>query len=344
MLKNDIELLAGAYGIPGQEQEVSSLARDMLAPLVDETEIDDMYNVIGRRYSKHSDMPRVMLNAHIDQVGLIVTDILKGGFVKAASYGVDARALLGLKMLIITREETIRCFGTAIPPHMQEDKDEERPVEISDVYFDTGMSDNKLRMLVRPGDPIVFDSKVKTLLNNRITGAALDDRAGIACILDALRQIKDHVLPYELYVLFSTMEEINHQGCLARMPIDKPDYIITVDMCHGATIGGTEYDRVHQLGCGAVITMGANSVPKFSNHLINVARKYEIPFQREALPASTYTDAWAAQTAYKGAYTAVVSLPLRHMHTPTEVIDLRDAEAVSSLLAQFCKEFGGSLD
>lgn len=343
MLKNDIELLVGVHGISGQEQEVSYLVKDMLAPLVDEIEIDDMYNVIGRRYSKHSDTPRVMLNAHIDQVGLVVTEIIEGGFVKAASYGADSRTLLGLKMLIITKEGTIRCFGTAIPPHLQQEKDDEKSVEISDVYFDTGMPDDKLRMLVRPGDPIVFDSKVKPLLNNRITGAALDDRAGIACILDALRQIKDHVLPYELYVLFSTMEEINHQGCLARMPIDRPDYIITVDVCHGATIDNTEYDRVHQLGCGAVIITGANSTPKFSNHLINVARKYKIPFEREALPASTYTDAWVAQTAYKGAYTAVVSLPLRHMHTPVEVIDLRDAEAVSSLLAQFCIEFGGSL-
>lgn len=123
-----------------------------------------------------------------------------------------------------------------------------------------------------------------------------------------------------------------------------PDSVIAVDVCHAKTIGCKEYDRVHEFGCGAVIAYGMNSMPRFAGTLERIALKNGIPYEREALPGKSFTDAWVAQTANKGARTAVVSIPLRHMHTPVEIIDLRDAAAVTELLKETCLVWEGLND
>ena len=122
----------------------------------------------------------------------------------------------------------------------------------------------------------------------------------------------------------------------------RPDYFIAVDACHGRTLGCHEYDRVHDLGCGAVISFGMNSRPAFAGELALIAQMERVPFDREAMPGKSFTDAWAAQITHEGVCTAVVSYPLRHMHTPVEVLDLGDAEAVVHLLAAVCAHFGGA--
>ena len=166
----------------------------------------------------------------------------------------------------------------------------------------------------------------------------------MACILAALRALVGKELHCELQVLFATMEESNHEGCAAAMHSLCPDSVIAVDVCHAKTIGCKEYDRIHEFGCGAVIAYGMNSMPRFAGTLERIALKNGIPYEREALPGKSFTDAWVAQTANKGARTAVVSIPLRHMHTPVEIIDLRDAAAVTELLKETCLVWEGLND
>lgn len=341
MLKNDILYLSSLHGVTGSEDAVTKAVRDLLQPLVDTVRIDQMGNVIGSIACGKSGAAKLMLSAHLDQVGLIVTKLTDEGFVRVASVGVDPRVMLGMKLLILTDSGPLYGYSVAMAPHLQKPGDDEKAVSINEVWVDTGMSGEMARKLIRPGDTVVYDVGPRELLNGRITGAALDDRAGVACVLETLRSIRREKLLCDICVLFTTMEESNHQGCSAAVRQLRPDYMIAVDACHGRTLNCCAYDRVHDLGCGAVIAFGMNSVPAFAETLTEIARMNGIPHDREALPGKSFTDAWVAQTANEGVFTAVVSYPLRHMHTPVEVLDLDDAEAVSKLLAATCTTFGG---
>ena len=341
MLNKDILYLSSLHGVTGSETAVSGAVLDMLRPLADNVEIDRSGNVIGHLFCGKANAPKLTLSAHLDQVGLLITEITDEGFARVASVGADPRVILGTKFLALTDTGPLHCYSAAMPPHLQRPGDDEKAINIKDVWLDLGMDGADARRLVHPGDAVVFDVEPAELLNRRITGAALDDRAGVACILDALRELQGKDLFCDISVLFSTMEESNHQGCLAALQQIRPDYMIAVDVCHGSTLNCQEYDRVHELGCKAVIAFGMNSVPAFAKWLEETALSNRIPYEREALPGKSFTDAWVAQTTNAGICTAIVSIPLRHMHTPAEVLDLGDAEAVSKLLSAVCTSFGG---
>ena len=341
MLKDDIFYLASRHGVTGSESEVAEAAAKLLRPLAEEVWTDALGNVMGRVSHGVDGAPRLLLSAHLDQVGLIIVGVTETGFARVATMDADLRVMLGTKFLVMAEGGAIPCCSVAVPPHIQEPGDDERPVDISMVWLDLGMDGTAARRRVHPGDTVVYDIEPTELLNRRLTGAALDDRVGVACVLDALRTIRGQRTLCNIYVLFTTMEEDNHQGCLAAVRQLHPDYMIVVDACHGRTPGCLEYERVHDLGCGAVIAFGMNSASAFASRLVKVAVENMIPFDREALPGKSFTDAWVAQTANEGVYTAVVSYPLRYMHTPTEVVDLGDAEAVSALLARACVTFEG---
>lgn len=344
MIKDDVFYLTKLCGITGDEGEVSEGLSKLLEPLVDEVKVDSMGNLIGIRRCTNPAAERLLLTAHMDQIGMVVTEIVDEGFARAAGLGVDSRVMLGTKLLILAEHGKLRCCSAALPPHLQKDGDDSAPVSMDQLWIDLGMSGEQAKKLIHPGDAVVFDMQPAMLLNNRITAAALDDRLGVACILSALRALAGKDLSCELQVLFATMEESNHEGCAAAMHSLRPDSVIAVDTCHAKTIGCKEYDRVHELGCGAVIAYGMNSMPRFAAALERIAREKGIPYDREALPGKSFTDAWAAQTSNEGARTAVVSIPLRHMHTPVEVADLRDAEAVAELLKETCLVWEGLRD
>lgn len=341
MIKDDILYLTTLCGITGEEKEVSEAVADLLAPLVDEIKIDQMGNVIGIRHCKRTNAERLMLTAHLDQVGLVITDIVDEGFARVAGLGVDSRVMLGEKLIVFTDHGKLHCCSAALPPHLQKDGDDSATVQMDEVWIDLGMDGEKARSLIHPGDRVAFDVQPTMLLNNRVTAAALDDRLGIACILSALRALANQELSCELQILFTTMEESNHEGCAAAMHLLKPDSVVVVDACHAATLHCREYDRVHELGRGAVISYGMNSVPCFADILVEIARKKGIPYDLEALPGKSFTDAWTIQTANEGTWTVVVSVPLRHMHTPVEVADIKDATAVAELLKETCLMWEG---
>ena len=225
MIKDDILYLTTLCGITGEEKEVSEAVADLLAPLVDEIKIDQMGNVIGIRHCKRTNAERLMLTAHLDQVGLVITDIVDEGFARVAGLGVDSRVMLGEKLIVLTDHGKLHCCSAALPPHLQKDGDDSATVRMDEVWIDLGMDGEKARSLIHPGDRVAFDVQPTMLLNNRVTAAALDDRLGIACILSALRALANQELSCELQILFTNMEESNHEGCAAAMHLLKPDSV-----------------------------------------------------------------------------------------------------------------------
>lgn len=333
--------LSNSWGVSGDELPVAHRAEELLKPLVDESEIDELGNVVGYKHGGKKNAKKLMLDAHIDQVGLMVTEVTDTGFARFASLGVDARMLLSREMVVMAEGGPVKGVVSALPPHMQRSGDNKKPVAVAEMTLDLGMSGERAKRLVKPGDCIAFASEPVQLLNGMLSGKALDNRAGFACVLEALETMHDRILPYDLIVVGSAREETGFYGAVRRMEIDSPDYFIAVDTCHARTGDNKPYDRVHTMQEGPVIGLGANSVPRFANMIIDAACKNGIPHQIEAIPKSSHTDAWAAQTVAIGAVTAVVSLPIRYMHTPVETLCIDDARALSRLIADFCMAFDG---
>jgi len=340
-IKREIMELSALHYVSGGEGEFPSLLADRLRPLVDSVHVDRFGNVTGYRSSGRVGAPRLMLDAHIDQVGLMVTEVTDDGFARFTSIAVDTRVLLANVMVVLGRNGPVKGVVSVLPPHLQNEGDDQKPVPIAEMILDLGMSGKQAKALVRPGDLVVYDTEPIELLNNTIAGAALDNRAGFASVLYALELLREVTLPCDLVVAGTTREESGFYGAVQCVERERPDYIVVVDACHARTDDTQPYERVHELGAGPVIGRGANSAPRLAERLIRAAHAERLSYQLEAIPKTSFTDAWAVQIAAQGAVTAVVSLPVRYMHTPVETLCVEDALTLGKLLCAFCRSFEG---
>ncbi len=342
-LMETIARLTAANGVSGDEFSVSAVAAQLLEPYVDRVETDHLGNVIGYRSCGKPGAKKLMLDAHLDQIGFVITEVMEEGFCRFIGMGVDQRMLLGSELTVLTRSGPITAVVSCIPPHLQNPGDNKKSVPIEEMVLDLGMSGEQARQLVRVGDYAAFSGETFALQNDLICGRSMDDRACFVCILYALEQLGGAPLDVDLIILGSTKEEVGGHGAKARTYVDRPDYAIAIDVCHAKTGDSKPDDRVSDLGGGPVVAFGSNSIPLFARRLVEVARAKEIPHQLEAVPAHSGTNAWAIQTVESGVCTAVVSLPLKYMHSPVEVIKLSDVRQVGRLLCEFVKQFDGNL-
>lgn len=335
--------LTNAYGVSGDEFGVAELAAELLRPLVDRVEIDKLGNVTGYRSCGKPGAKKLMLDAHLDQIGFLVTEVTEEGFCRFIGMGVDQRMLPGSELTVLTKDGPLLGIVTSTPPHLQNPGDQKKSVPISEMTLDLGMSGEEARKKVKVGDYIAFAQESVQLQNDIICGKSMDDRACFVCILYALELLKEKTLEVDLVVVGSTKEEVGGQGARARAYVERPDYAIAVDVTHAKTADSTSADRVYDLGGGPVIGFGANSIPLFARRLTEVARAKEIPYQVEAIASHSGTNAWSIQIVESGCVTAVVSLPLKYMHSPVELLKLSDVRATGRLLAEFVGGFGGRL-
>ncbi|MEA4920951.1 MAG: M42 family peptidase [Clostridiaceae bacterium] len=341
-LKEKIKTLANAYGVSGDEFAVAKIAADLLRPYVDEVEIDDFGNVTGRRRCGKAGAKTLLLDAHIDEIGFLVTGITDEGFIRFMGMGVDQRMLPGstLNVMTKTRGNLLGVVG-AIPPHLQAPGENSKSLPIEKLYVDLGMSAEEVKKTVRIGDYMTFRSQAFDLLGDQVCGKSLDDRACFCCLLHALELLKDKELNVDLIVIGTTKEEIGGHGASYRTYVEKPDLAVAVDVCHARTDDNVPTDKVQDLGGGPVIAVGTNSLPRFARKLMEIARAKEIPFQLSAAPSHTGTNAWSMQIIEEGCATLVVSLPLKYMHSPVEVLKMNDVENVGKLLSELALDIDG---
>lgn len=341
-LKEKIKTLGNACGVSGDEFAVAKLAAGMLEPYVDRVEIDKFGNVSGYKSCGKPGAKTLMLDAHIDEIGFMVTGITKEGFLRFVGMGVDQRMLPGstLNVMTHTRGNILGVVG-AIPPHLQAPGDNTRALPIEKLYVDIGMSYEEACQTVRIGDYMTFTSQAFDLLGDQVCGKSLDDRACFCCLLRALELLEGKTLDVDLIVLGTTKEEIGGHGASYRTYVDHPDLAIAIDVCHARTDDNLPGDRVQELGGGPVIAVGTNSVPRFARKVIELARAKQIPFQLSAAPAATGTNAWSMQIIGEGCATLVISLPLKYMHSPVEVLKMSDVENVGRLLAELAMDIDG---
>ncbi|MBO5163333.1 MAG: M20/M25/M40 family metallo-hydrolase [Ruminococcus sp.] len=330
-LKETVFALSEANGASGSETAAAELALGMLRKYCPEAEICNG-NVIGK-FGVHKDgLPSLVLDAHIDQIGMIVTYITDDGFIKVGNLGGIDRRLLPAQQVVIHGKRDIRGVICSVPPHLS--KGESKVLPFDDIAIDTGSTKSEAEKIVSLGDSVTFDVKCRSLIGERITGGALDDRSGVAAILYALELLKNRETAYNVTVVFSTQEELGERGAKLGAYSLAPDIAIAVDVSF-AYAEGEDEKKCGYLGKGAMIGISPSLSGEISDGLINAARSAGLPYQLEVMNGLTSTNADQYSVSRSGAKACTLSVPLRNMHTPVEVIDLSDVRNTAEILAEF---------
>ncbi len=322
--------LTTKYGITGFEGEMAEYLKDKLAVFCDEVSIGKNNCVTGIIRSNKENAKKVMLEAHLDRIGLMVSKIDDNGFVTfSALGGIDERILPASEVVILGKTEVFGIIG-AKPPHLKT-KSDAQTVAISDMLIDTGICGDELRKKISIGDPILLKSPFCQLIGNRVSSPALDNRAGIAAILTCLEKIKKTDLTCDILVAFTSGEESGFVGARTVFNDIIPDLAVIVDVTHGRT-PDEKSEKTFELGSGVIICRGPNLHYDITKEIIRLAKEKNIPHDIEVASASSGTNAWAIQTQRGGIPCALLSIPLRYMHTTVETVDMSDVEETARLL------------
>ena len=332
-IRSTVVSLSEISGTSGSESKAAQLALGMLREYCPDAEIING-NVTGKFGTHREGLPSLLLDAHIDQIGFAVTYITDDGFIKVGNIGGIDRRLLPAQPVVVHGSRDIKGVICSVPPHLTSGGSE--VLEMDDFAIDTGLTKEELEKLVSLGDSVTFDVTCRDLIGSRITGGALDDRCGVASILYALELLKDSDLAYNVTVLFSTQEEVGERGAKIGAFEINPDIALAVDVSFAYAIGEEE-SKCGYLGKGPMIGISPSLSREISDELINTAKSADIPYQIEVMSGLTGTNADRFSVNRCGAKACTVSIPLRNMHTPVEVIDITDAEQTAKLLAAYIR-------
>ncbi len=328
-------------GVSGNEKDITEVLKTMLKNTYSRVEVNKTGSVIAYLNEPDSSKKTIMIEAHMDRIGLVVSEISEGGFLKFKTLGgVDERTLPASEVYILGRERIFGVIG-ALPPHLKCAGNEEGFAKIENMMIDTGLNYNELTDKVKIGDPVILKSEYCELLDGRVASAALDNRAGMCAVLQAAEKLGGKLLDYNIKLAFTVGEEL---GLLGARCIDcsDVDLAFVVDVTHGQT-PDAKVEGTFPLGSGVAICRGPNLDYDITNKVIKFAKKQGIAHTVEVVAGNTGTNAWVLQTLERGIKCVLLSIPLRYMHTSVETIDKEDINTVSTLITK-CIEGGALFD
>ena len=336
-----LEALLRARGPSGYEAEAARVWRDAAAAYGEVTT-----DVLGSSFVRvpGGEAPTLAVLGHIDEIGLIVTHIDEKGFLAVRRIGgFSAEVVVGQRVTLMTRTGDIR--GVVARRKAKTHGDEKPGVaDIDDVDVDIGARDgDEARSLVRQGDPMVLDGDPFELPNRRLVSRALDNRVGSYVALEVARLVADAGSPRGDVVAGAlTQEEIGGFAARAAMTGLRPDVAIVFDVTATNDVPGSDPrdDGEHPLGSGPTILRGPTMNPGVIDLLVATAEEEGIPYTLEVAAHVSQTDADDIHNANVGIPTALVSIPLRYMHSPVEMVQLDDVEACARLTAAFARKLG----
>ncbi|MEM1981644.1 MAG: M42 family metallopeptidase [Candidatus Hadarchaeales archaeon] len=332
-----LERLSNAVGVSGREEEVAELVKAELQPFVDEIRRDTMGNLIG---IKRGSEPSCMLAAHMDEIGLMVKHIDERGFIRFVPLGgwFD-QSLLNERVVFKTKKGPVYGVIGSKPPHLLEEEERKKPVKIENMFIDIGAkSEAEVKEAgIRIGSVAALDRQVRILLNGRVTGKAFDNRAGLAVMIEALKNTKT---TSTVYAVGTVQEEVGLKGARTSAFGLEPTVAIALDVSLPGDYPGMEKkDSALEMGKGPSITVtdasgrGIIVSEKVLHWLTETAEKYGIPYQLDVAKGGT-TDATAISLTKAGIPTGVISVPTRYLHSGVETLDLSDLKYASELVAR----------
>ena len=332
-----LQRLLTAPGPPGHEEAPATVWREAAAEFADDVSSDHMGSSIAR-VNGNGDNPLLAVIGHIDEIALLVSHVSDKGFLHVnGSGGWDPQVLVGQRVEVLTRSGKVPGVIGRKPIHVLEGEERKKAVELKGLHVDIGVRDSdEARSLVREGDPIVITAEPLELRDGRLASRSLDNRLGAYVALEVARRVSDAgggVGP--VAGVAAVQEEIGLHGARAVAYGLRPDMAVVVDVTHATDAPGVDAGELgeHGLGSGPVITRGAIVSRPLNDLLDKAAESVGIECTTEAAGSSTGTDADVVHMSRTGVPTAVVSIPLRYMHSPVELVELGDVEAVIEVIA-----------
>lgn len=326
--------LITADGVPGNEKNIACTCAAMLETYGD-TEIDCNGNVLCSVGEQRPGRKTLLLNAHIDEIGMIVTHITDDGFLKVAKCGgIDERVLPAARVTVLGRER-LGGVVTSVPPHLQSDSS--KAAKLTDLYIDTGLSGKRAKELISLGDRVLIENEPLEM-GGLVTSKALDDRACVLTIIKALDMLadKENDTAYNIKVLLSTCEEVGERGAKTGAFGSGADLAIILDVTFGRVHGESE-EEYCTIGKGAAIGISPVLSRRLTDALVDTAKKAGLPYQMEVMSGRTGTDADVIAVSESGIPACTVSVPIKYMHTPVEAVNMSDIEDTAALIAAFCE-------
>lgn len=329
-----IKKLSPAFGVSGEERYAAEAALSLLSPYGTGKFDERTGNAFFWRKGFDKSKKTILLDAHTDEIGFVITYITDDGFLKAAPVGgIDRRMLLASEVTVFGSEK-VKGVITSTPPHLE--KEHGNAPETADIFIDTGMTKEQAEKLITLGDKAAVINEPVRLLGNRISGKALDDRCGVMTLIRCIEMLDGYDLSVNVVLLLSSKEEIGEIGAkIGAFDIDA-DWAIAVDVSFADTIGENK-EECGELGMGAMIGISPSLSREMSQALISLAKEKGIPYQYEVMGGKTGTNADMIAVSKGGIKTVTVSVPERYMHTPAEVIDLNDTENTAVLISEYIK-------
>ncbi len=341
-----LERLVATPSPSGYEQAAQRLMRERMAEFADAVRTDVHGNVIA---ALNPEAPlRVMLAGHVDEIGLMVRHITDDGYIYVTQIGgLDPVVAVSQRVVIHGPKGDVPGVVGRKAIHLTEREERGKQLKIHELWIDIGAKNKKdAEKVVNIGDPITFDVRLTRLRNNLVTARGFDDRMGAFVVAETLRKLKGKKLRVAVFGVSTVQEEIGLRGARTSAFGINPHAGIAIDVGHATDSPGVDKKRVGDFTCGKgpIIARGANINPVLYEMLVATARKRRIPIQLEACPGGTGTDANAIQLTRAGVAAALVGVPCRYMHSPCEVISLKDLDQASTLLAELLTRMPPEVD
>ena len=310
--------------------------RELIGDAFDESYTDNVGNHIFVKRCGKENAPKILIDTHFDEVGMMVTGIHDGGFLSVVNVGgLDMRIMQAAEVTVYGENKEIYGVVVSTPPHLTNPAEAKKLKEIGELYIDTGYSKEELEKYVHLGTPVGFRAIYRELINDKLAGKAFDCKACGACAAYAVGEISREELAGDVYVVFSNFEETGARGAgagNAAYSID-PDYAMVADVTHAVMPGDGKKEP--KQGEGICVTLSPITNRVLTNMLIKEAKEKEMNIQREIVTRHTGTNTMSVNLIKGGIPTVDIGLPLKNMHTYNEVVSIRDAEGLARLMQIF---------
>ncbi len=328
-----LKKLSDATGI-GHIKDATEIVADQMAEYADVKNFASIGLIAEMNRDKQK---TIMLEAHIDEVGFIVTHIFDDGFLKVSNVGGNDCRILPATPVVIHGKERVYGVFASNPPHLN---GESEIKSAENILLDSCLG-KKAKEIISVGDYVTYDKKLTPLINDRVCGKSLDDRAAVFCLTELAKRLSDKKLPVNVVFCFSEQEELGTRGAKTAAFAINCNEAVAIDVSF-ADAPDVPPEKCGKLGKGAMIGISPILNKKLTDCLINIAKENGIAHQFEVMGGTTGTDADVISVSREGIPCGLVSIPLRNMHTPTEIIDLSDLESVCDILENYILS-GGAL-
>jgi endoglucanase len=323
-----------APGLSGYESPIREIIREAWEPLTDELSVSKIGSLHGLKKGGGTEPRRkVLISAHMDAIGMMVTHIQDGLMRITQIGGIDHRILPGQPVIVHGREDLL---GVVVQPpgHLLPESLGNGPVEMKYLLVDVGLRPDEVKQKIRVGDIVSYAQEPLELTDEALAGHTLDNRVSVAATTLCLEALQNRFHDWDVWAVASAQEEETLGGALTS-PFDiQPDIAIVIDVCFAKGTGSSDWQSI-PFGEGVGLGYGPNIHPALYDAFEKKAKELEIPFNRDLMPTMSGTDAMAVQIVADGIPCAVLGIPLRYMHTPVETVSLKDIRRAGRLMAAF---------